>query len=562
MKELAPFPAVDEIPDETEILTEAEIFARAPRVALKGHLGFVLIAHDGPENVRRLVLRLLEQDAVVALHWDARNPVDLGAELKRDLLPHLSKRFLPARRVKVEWGLWTVVEATLCGLEALEQSGLPLSHVTLLSGHDYPLRPLSQLREFLERRPLIEHIECVDHEKEKWVMDGLHDERWQYRHFISWRDDPKLFDRIWKFQHSLGWKVRPPLGIKPHFGSQWWTLTWPTLCGVLEASRDRKVRGFFRRTWVPDEMFFQTLVAKLVPKKLIAGFNLNFYHFNKKGVPLVFHADHLEFLADQPHFFARKITARSQMLRDRLDFLAKNRESESTPPPLMRKNISRFEIFHALPYRALPNRRVIGAQNDLWWGDMECNKRSYTAIVAPENCDLGPIWRQFAEQPDTVVYGDLFHPEFIDYGPHASPHPLYPSNALFVRDLKKPNFLFDLIQSHPGRRVVFSVRVPSHTEMPELVVADPYCDVVFATVERPFWDSNGGGGLDWEAPFNQMILTDLYWRSRKNGKPSPILQAPLLEKSAELAAPLGATTSNGPTRSRQGLWNNNRNVAI
>ena len=98
-----------------------------------GQLGFVVIAHDHPENVRRLVLSLLNQGAVVALHWDARNTLDLGEEVKRELNPSLSSRFVSARRVKVEWGLWTVVEATLCGLEALRSTGLSLGYVTLLS---------------------------------------------------------------------------------------------------------------------------------------------------------------------------------------------------------------------------------------------------------------------------------------------------------------------------------------------------------------------------------------------------------------------------------------------
>lgn len=525
MKQPAPFPAKDEIPEATDLLTEAELFACAPRVPLNGQLGFVIIAHDQPDNVRRLVLRLLEQDAVVALHWDARNLVDLGAELKRDLPPEFSKRFLPSRRVKVEWGLWTVVEATLCGLEALEQSGLPLSHVTLLSGHDYTLRPLSQLREFLERRPLVEHIECVDHEKEKWVTDGLHDERWQYRHFISWRDDPKMFDRIWKFQRSLGWKVRPPRGIKPHFGSQWWTLTWPTLREVLKASRNGTVRGFFRRTWVPDEMFFQTIVASIVPPKRISGFNLNFYHFNKKGLPLVFHADHESFLALQPHFFVRKMAPRASVLRDKLDALARKRESEPPPKPPKRKNLSRFEVFTALQYRALPNRRAFGVQRDLWWGDMECNKRPYTVILAPEDCDVSLICRQFAAHSSTVVYGDIFRQESIDYGNYTSPHPLYPADKPLLRDAKNPNFLFDLIQSHPESRVVFSVRVPSHSDIPHLAVADPHCDLVFVSSQRKFLGENNTDSLLWRAVFDEMMLSDLYWQARKNAKQPLVLSS-------------------------------------
>jgi hypothetical protein len=381
---------------------------------------------------------------------------------------------------------------------------------------------LEQLKRFLEAHPGIEHIEAIDHTKGKWVTDGLHDERWQYRHFTSWRDNPGLFDRIWHLQRDLGFKVTPPDGIKPHFGSQWWTLSWPTISRILELAKTPAIRKFFLRTWVPDEMFFQTMVAKVVPKRRISGRNLNFYHFNKKGVPLVFHADHLDFLAAQPHFFARKIAPRSQFLRDRLEELASSRIGAPPPCVPIKKNLAHYEYFSALQYRGIPNRRVMGSQRDLWWGDMECNKRLYTAILAPESLDLTAVYRQFANRPGSICYGELFNPDRIDYGPHASPHPLYPPDAPLLRDLKKPNFLFDLIQSHPASHLVFSIRVPSHTEIPEMVLADLHCELAFVLAEQSFWDPNDCAKICWETPFNQMVLYDLYWRARKNGKQCPI----------------------------------------
>jgi len=483
----------------------------------KATLGFVVLAHDQPDNVARLIDRLTAQGGVVALHWDQRHPVDLVAELKKKLPADQAARVLAAERVEVHWGLWSVVQATLNGLQAIQSPGQAVDYVTLLSGHDYPLRPLCQLQDFLQANAGLEHIECVDHEKERWVTDGLHDERWQYRHYISWGTHPKLFDKCWHLQRALGLKVRKPRGLQPHFGSQWWTLSWSTLEKVLAASRDPQVRRFFRRTWVPDEMFFQTMVAKFVPPAQITGQNLNFYHFSKQGTPLVFHRDHLSFLRSQPHFFARKISPRAKGLRDDLDTLARTRLDLPPPTLPLKKHLGPYEHFQALQYRGIPNRRVLGHQSDLWWGDMECNKRPYIVILAPHEVDLTRIYRHFAAQAGVVCFGDLFHPEHIDYGAHAAELPLYRSKAPLLRDLKKPNFLFDIIQSHPDRRVAFSIRVPCHTEMPQLAVSDPLCSLFFVMDQKPFYEAKGSRRLLWEHAFDDMVMSDLYWQAAKNG---------------------------------------------
>ena len=488
----------------------------------KAALGFVVLAHDQPDNVARLIDRLTAQGGVVALHWDRRHPVDMVAQLKKELPASQAARVLAAERVEVHWGLWSVVQATLNGLQAIQSSGQAVDYVTLLSGHDYPLRPLRQLQDFLQSNPGLEHIECVDHEKERWVTDGLHDERWQYRHYISWGTHPKLFDKSWHLQRALGLKVRKPRGLQPHFGSQWWTLSWPTLEKVLAASREPQVRKFFRRTWVPDEMFFQTLVAKFVSPARITGQNLNFYHFSKQGTPLVLHRDHLSFLRSQPHFFARKISPRAKILRDDLDTLAHTRLD--LPPPVLplKKHLGPYEQFQALPYRGLPNRRVIGRQVDLWWGDMEYNRRPYIAILAPHNVDLTSIYQNFASQAGLVCFGDLFHNEHIYYGAYAAELPLYRSTSPKVRDLKRPNFLFDIIQSHPGQQVVFSIRLPCNTEMSQMVMVDPHCSLFIVANERNFYEAKDGGQLLWEHAFNNMILSDHYWQAVKHGK-TPIL---------------------------------------
>jgi hypothetical protein len=81
------------------------------------------------------------------------------------------------------------------------------------------------------------------------------------------------------------------------------------------------VTGFFATTWIPDETFFQTLVAHLVPAASIRSRTLTFLIFTDYGVPVTFHNDHHDLLLAQDFLFARKISPDALDLRERLGAL-------------------------------------------------------------------------------------------------------------------------------------------------------------------------------------------------------------------------------------------------
>jgi hypothetical protein len=72
--------------------------------------------------------------------------------------------------------------------------------------------------------------------------------------------------------------------------------------------KNRKVTRFFRTTWIPDESFFQTVVAKIIPNHEIASLQLMFHHLGPSGRPYTFYNDHLPVIRKLPHFFIRKVS--------------------------------------------------------------------------------------------------------------------------------------------------------------------------------------------------------------------------------------------------------------
>jgi hypothetical protein len=246
-------------------------------------------------------------------------------------------------------------------------------------------------------------------------------------------------------------------------------LSWPTLQQVLAASRQADVRQFFRRTWVPDEMFFQTLVAKLVTPEKISGSGLNFYHFIPQGTPLVFHNDQLGFLARQPHFFARKISPRARRLKDALDEVAEKR-SQALPPRLpLQKQLGEYPLHIFRAKNPRPNRRLFGRTRQPPLGDLERNTAPYvvfaretsaTELPAPDHLPI-----------NTLRFGELFAADRIDYG-SGPQHPLYPAHSPALRDQAPASFLFDLIRTHEDATVAFDVVGPPPEPLAGILAED------------------------------------------------------------------------------------------
>jgi hypothetical protein len=480
-------------------------------------LAFLVLAHDQPENLGRLVTRLTAEGDLVVVHWDSKNAFDIGRHLRETLPERTTRNLRIARQVDVQWGGWSMVEATLACLDEVRAAPEPVDYVILLSGADYPIRPLAHLKAFLAADPGREYMEFVDPELDPWVIKGLSRERYEYRHWVNWRRHPKLFNRLWKIQRGLGLRRRMPAGLKAYFGSQWWALTWNTAGEILRRARSPEIAGFFKTTWVPDEMFFQTMTAALAPIEKIGPFGLTFYHFTPQGRPIVFYNDHFGFLTRQEFFFARKISPHAEALRDELDAHVL-REAGQPPPTIgLRKDLDGYDYFSGLQYRGLPNTRVIGKADDPWYGDLEWNRVPYFVILAPDGVDLDGLRQALNRQAGMRCYGELFHPDRIDYDLPGAEHPGYGEDDFLARDLKRPNFLCDVIHHSPDVAVGCVMRIPPHHEMVDVVMYDPRAFLVVCLPSPP------GADLDlteaiWKRGHDFMTTDDRLTKIEKTGK--------------------------------------------
>jgi hypothetical protein len=283
-------------------------------------IAFLLLCHKDPEGVIRQVEQLTAAGDSVVLHFDARGAEADHARLREALVGRPGVAFTP-RRIRCGWGEWSLVEATLEAAREAMRSFPQATHFYMLSGDCMPIKSARHAHALLDAEPA-DFIESVDFHTSGWIRTGLREERLIYRHLFNERRNKRLFYAALEAQRRLGLRRSPPDDLQIMIGSQWWCLRRATLRAILEFCAERTdVMRFFRRTWIPDETFFQTLVRHLVPESEIRSRTLTFLVFTDYGMPATFHNDHYDLLLGQDYLFARKISPDAVELRTRLGTL-------------------------------------------------------------------------------------------------------------------------------------------------------------------------------------------------------------------------------------------------
>jgi len=352
---------------------------------MTARLGFIILSHENLDRTHALAKYLLANDCELAIHIDSRCSSSEVDELRMNFKADDSISIV--QKFRTEWGKFNLVKATLDAAKNLLSRNSDISHVTLLSGACLPLRPIKQYKKFLARHPFTDFIESVDLVSHKWVQDGLSEERFDFYFPFSWKSQKTLFDFGTSLQRKMGVKRQPPLGLKPHLGSQWWCLSRQTLQKIINDPNGNSYDRYFRYSWIPDESYFQSM-ARIHSERLKAQ-SLTWSKFDADGRPFTVYSDHLDSLESSDCFFIRKAWSKDEALYNNL--LAKNR-----------KNI---------PLSNVDNKKA----------DSLFSKA--TNLTEPElNCSIntgrypksGTIGRDKAKYPYTVIFGAQFLFENLD----------------------------------------------------------------------------------------------------------------------------------------------------
>jgi Core-2/I-Branching enzyme len=257
-------------------------------------IAYIILAHKLPEQVVRLVNALDSPNASFYIHVDRKSPSRIFDQIRSTLevRPHVHL----IDRTVCHWGGFGHVEASLRGLEQIVASRPVPDHAILLTGQDYPMKPITYIEDFFRNQG----GQCF---LKYWSIPSAD---WQLRGGLGRIEDWHL--RRSGFHIALPLKRRIPNGLRPYGGEAYWSLPRDiaTYVDHFRRSRPEFVR-FFKHVAHPDEIFYHTVILNSPLKHLVVNNHLRFIDWSQyRAHPEILTMAHVQDLLGSDQLFARK----------------------------------------------------------------------------------------------------------------------------------------------------------------------------------------------------------------------------------------------------------------
>lgn len=447
-------------------------------------LGFVMLCHTALDRAAQVARHWAERDCPVVIHVDKRVPGHKVDLLRADLADLGNIRFSP--RHACEWGTWGIVAATQQAALMMLHDFPEVRHVFLASGSCLPLRPVEELKAYLDARPRTDFIESVTTADVGWTVGGLNYERFTLRFPFSWRRHRWLFDAYVQVQRRLGFHRKLPAGLVPHLGSQWWCLTRQTLSAILEGPEREEHDRYFRKVWIPDESYFQSRV-RLVSSQ-VESRSLTLSKFDFQGKPHVFYDDHLQLLRRSDCFVARKIWPQANRLY--ATFL----DPDAGAQPRAEPNPGKIDrLFAKAVERRTSGRAGLYMQSRFPNRDRESGRTAAPYSLFEGFADVFENFDTWlGKVAGTRVHGHLFAPERVEFAGGATIYNGALSDSAAQRDYNPRSFLTNLIWNTRGERQCFQFGPNDNQKLTEFIAGDPNAQISIITgaFAIPLFQSN------------------------------------------------------------------------
>jgi len=290
---------------------------------------FFILMHKNPEQAIRLIKALDSSESLFAVHVDRSAPPTILEYMARHITNRGRVHF--TKRYSCWWGGYGIARATLECIRTALQLPEAFDYGVLLSGQDYPIKPLSFIAEFLNAQRGKQFIDSFRLDLEnRWSAEpGV----WQSLNKVTWYTIPFRGRRI-----HLPIRRRFPAGLHPYGGSQWWLLSRDCLRYVDTFARENpKVLRYFRNVFIPDESLFHTIISNSRFGKDVISDNLRYIDWKNPnpGVPRTLDLSDFERIRSSTKLFARKFDmGRDSSILDLIDteLLSRQQLSHTSAP--------------------------------------------------------------------------------------------------------------------------------------------------------------------------------------------------------------------------------------
>jgi len=432
-------------------------------------VGIVMLVHTALDRAEQVARHWTAAGCPVVVHVDKNVPRATYKSFEQNLTNDPLVRF--CKRHRCEWGSWGIVAASQSASELMLEDFSEVSHIYLASGSCLPLRPVQELIDYLTERPRTDFIESATTADVPWTVGGLDQERFTLRFPFSWKRNRFLFDRYVEIQRRLGLQRRIPVGIIPHMGSQWWCLSRQTLSAILQDPEREEYDRYFKRVWIPDESYFQTLARQYSTN--IESRSLTLSKFDFQGKPHIFYDDHLQLLRRSDCFVARKIWPRAERLYQAFltDSSAAMKRTEPNPGKIDR-------IFAKAVERRTRGRAGLYMQSRMPNYDWENGLTSNPYSVFLGFTELFENFEQWlAKATNARVHGHLFSPERVEYAGGQTLINGALNDSAAHRNYFPQAFLSSLIWNTRGERQCFQFGPQDNQDINWMISRDPNAQI-------------------------------------------------------------------------------------
>ena len=263
-------------------------------------LAYLILAHNNPEQLERLVKRLCDAYTDVYIHLDAKADI-----LAYQNIGKVQGAYFVANRVKVAWGEYSVIQATLNGFKEILANGNNYSHINLLSGNDYPLRSNEEIRNFF-----VAHQGKTFMWYEPIFNDWTHGQTRMKKYYFGEYGFPGRY-----LLASLANKILPdrklPGNLKAYGRAQWLSITPECAMYAIKYIEDKPaLKRYFKMTWAVDEVFFQTILCNSPLRDTLANDFLRYVALQPDFRPVILTMADAAVLKSSGKFYARKFDSK------------------------------------------------------------------------------------------------------------------------------------------------------------------------------------------------------------------------------------------------------------
>jgi hypothetical protein len=284
-------------------------------------LAIVVLAYHRPEQLAVLLKTLRHPQVTVYLHIDSGSEIEpFQAAVGATTVGHVV--WLPRHRSA--WATIGIVDAEMEGIARAVADGC--SYVLVISGEDFPLRPVDEIVAFTEENQHRSFVQTYPLPYEAWPLAGR-----QRTDFYTCTICGSRYTCIPRGEDttSMGWPLRvlnwglrarfmfkPPRRFPPYLhpfgGQQWLNLAREAAEHVLEfTARHPDYRQYHVYTACSDEMFIQSILmgTPFAQEHEVVPDDLRFLMWTGGDHPKTLRSEDLPEMLESTDLFARKIVA-------------------------------------------------------------------------------------------------------------------------------------------------------------------------------------------------------------------------------------------------------------